>query len=445
MVDEAGATRRIAEFVAATRLESIPAAAVEGAKLSILDTLGCALAGLSQPVAREILDYVRGLGGRPVATMLGCGGERSSAPNVALANACLANILDLDGFLHAPTYVLPAALAAGELTGAGGRQVLEAYILAFEVASRLREAIEARRGEEAGPTYRGWYHVSLYGPLAASLAAGRVLGLDVDALQGAMGAAACGAGGVRVNLGARAKSLSSGVAASLGVQAAMLAARGVTGATNILEAPLGLINAICLPGECDWEPIQSDLGAPYRLAAASLGTKRYPAIGATQGLLGGLANVCRTAGLRPDDVASVDAHVSTFAASDRAPQDELEAGFSWPYLIAATLMDGAFGVEHLDRARISDASMQALMARIRFLPPDTGEREQIVIHLRDGRMLDAGADARLGRVGRDEIEEKYRVLAMTRLPAQQVQSLQEQVMQLDQLPSLAGLMSILAA
>jgi 2-methylcitrate dehydratase PrpD len=444
MVVETGPTRRIAEFIAQTRLVDVPARAIEGAKLSILDTLACGLAALDQPVAIALLDYIREQGGREVATVLGAGGYKTSAPQAALANGCLVNILDLDGFLHAPTHTLPAAIAAGELAGATGAEVLEAYILAFEVANRLQEVIEARRGEQTGPTYRGWYHVSLYGPLAASLAAGRVLKRDIEGLEGAIGAAACGAGGVRENLGARAKSLSSGVAASLGVQAALLARRGMTGAPNILEARVGLINAVCLPGEYDWEPVAAKLGSPYRLACDSLGTKRYPAIGATQSMLGSLARIRETAGIGPEDVESVEAHVSTFAASGSAPKDELEAGFSWPYMLAMTLLDGSFGVQHLQTAVIAESRVRAMMDRVRFMPLVEDANERIIVHTRDGRDLVATPEARLGRVGREQIVTKYRDLAARRLSDVQLRRLEEQVMTLEGLASIADLTATLA-
>jgi 2-methylcitrate dehydratase PrpD len=443
--EQAGPTHAIAAFVADTPFEDIPAPALDGVKLSILDTLGCALAALGQPVARDLLAYTRELGGKPVATVLGSGGYRTSAPAAAFANACLSNILDLDGFLHAPTYTLPAVLAAGELAGASGLQVLVAYVLAVEVAHRLQEVIEARRAEQAGPTYRGWYHVSLYGPLAAALATGRVLGLDAEALEGAMGAAACGAGGVRENLGARAKSLSSGVAAEVGVRAAMLARRGVTGAPGILEARFGLINAVCLPGEADWTPISERLGNPYRLAADALSTKRFPAIGATQSLLGGLAHLCASPGFRPEDITGVDARVSTFAASDRSPKDELEAGFSWPYLIAATLLDGSFRVEHLDTARIAEPRMQEMMARVNITAPAAGEREHVLVRLRNGDALEARSEPRLGRVGRDAIASKYQTLAAQRLRADRLDRLYELATNLENQPDLNELMTLLAA
>lgn len=438
MDGEIGPTRRIAEYVAETKLSEIPAEALAGAKLSILDTLGCGYAALSQPVARSILDYVESLGGAEVATVLGASGYKTSAPLAALANGCLVNILDYDGFFHVPTHTLPSAIAVGEMIGATGAQVIEAFILASEVANRLQKVIEARRNEQAGPTYRGWYHVSLYGPLTAALAAGKVLGLDAAGLQAAMGAAANSSGGVRQNLGAKAKSLLSGNSASMGVQAALLTQRGVGGDPNILEARVGLVNAICLPGEFDWAPLDS-LGDTYALGASSLGSKKYPAVGPTQSIIGTVGNLRQTGQFTPDEVDWVEAHVATFSAIDADPEDELAAGFSWPYILAATVTDGAFLVDHLSMDSIHDPRIRAMSAKIHITPPLAGEPERVALHLRNGRVVEAPIEARLGRLDREGMLSKFRAGAGRRLTASEVETLYERVMGLESLGSIGEL------
>jgi 2-methylcitrate dehydratase PrpD len=437
-----GPTRRIAEFVSGTSIDRIPVEAIEGAKLSILDTLGCGVAALQQPAALTILDYVRSLAGAPTATVLGS--EALTAPPLAaLANGCLVNLLDYDGFFHAPTHTLTSALATGELVGATGAQVLEAYIAGFEVAGRLREVIEAQRDAESGPTYRGWYHVSLYGPLASAMAAGKLLGLDVQGLEGALGAAACGAGGVRENLGARAKSYNSGNSARVGVEAALLAQRGITGAANILEARFGLINAVCLEGECDWAPIETGLTSGYRLAAAALSTKRYPAVGAVQGMLGALEQLRSDEGFTIDDIDSVDARVSTFAASLAPPRDELEAGFAWPSLLAAVLVNGSFTVDHLSTTLFKQPRFQAAIDKLHFAEPEKGARDRVAVHLKGGRVLEAVSDAKLGRVLRDGMAAKYRDCARRGLAESEVEQLFEQVMQMERIGSIADITQLL--
>ena len=449
MVAASGATRRVAEYVADTRLEDVPAKAIEGAKLVALDTLGCGLAALDQPIARAIMDYVEGLGGRPDATVLGAGGFKTAAPMAAMANGCLVNILDFDGFFHVPTHTLPAALAVGETVGASGRDVLEAFLLAAEVANRLQKVIEARRTESGGPTFRGWYHVSLYGPLAAALAAGKLLTLDVPHLQGAIGAAACGSGGFRPNLGAKAKSFNSGNAAAVGVHAAFLSRAGVTGFPEILESRMGLVDAVCLPGEFDWEPLSS-LGSAYELAEDSLGTKKYPAVGPTQEVIGALARLRERERVNPEEIDTIELHLPGLSAAlgsarDAEPEDELAAGFSWPYIVAATAVDGSFRVDHLSRASLDNPAIRAMEKRVRLIAtPSAGERGRLNIRLRDGRTLESTIERGFGRLDREEMVTKYRDNAVRRLSAADVAGLERAIMGMDRLASIGELTSAMA-
>lgn len=361
----------------------------------------------------------------------------------ALTNGFLVNLLDYDGFFHVPTHTLTSALAVGELLDASGAAVLEAYIGAFEVAVRLREVIEAQREAESGPTYRGWYHVSLYGPLASSMAAGKLLGLDVEGLRGALGAAACGCGGVRENLGARAKSYNSGNAARLGVEAALLANRGITGVPDVLEARFGLLNAVCLEGECDLTPIETGLGSGYYLASPTLSTKRYPAVGAVQGMLGALEELRSEAGFATEAIAGVDARVSTFAATTSSARDELEAGFAWPELLLAVLVDGSFTIDHLSIERFQKPLFQQATKKLRFLPFESG-RDRVAVHLRDGQSLEATRDPRRGRVLREGMPAKFRNCAGRALAPTDVDLLFETVMDLERVGSIRELTAILA-
>jgi 2-methylcitrate dehydratase PrpD len=444
MGHKAGPTARVAEFVTETSLHDVPADAVRGAKNLILDTLGVGLAAVDQPVAATIRDHVATLGGPPAATIIGAGGRKAAAPTAALANGALVNILDYDGFWHVATHVLPAVLAVGEATGASGAAALEAFILAAEVADRLREAIEARRDEQAGPTYRGWYHVSLYGPMTAALAAGKLLGLSTGQARAAVGIAANSSGGFRQNLGTSAKSLLSGNSASSGVTAALLAARGMAGDPDILEARVGFANALCLPGECDWKPVTDSLGRPYKLAGP-LGLKAYPAVGPTQCVIASLRELRARRPFGPADVTSVEARLSSFSAGLEYPSDVLGANFSWPYILAATVVDGTFGVPHLRQSSIDKPAIRAFADKITFAEagPDDGAG-RLTVRLANGEALTTKVDRRLGRADTTEaLTAKYRDCAAVHLDDDRAGQLHDQIMAIEEAESLAGLTRLL--
>jgi 2-methylcitrate dehydratase len=440
-----GPTAQVAEFVIESSLKDIPPEAVQGAKNLILDTLGVGLAAVDQPIAATIHEYVATLGGPETATIIGTGGKKTAPSVAALANGALVNILDYDGFWHVPTHVLPAALAVGEATGASGAAVLEAFILAAEVADRLREAIDALRDEQAGPTYRGWYHVSLYGPMTAALAASKLLGLSVDQTRAAVGIAANGSGGFRQNLGTSAKSLLSGNSASGGVTAALLAARGMAGDPDILEARVGFVNALCLPGECDWNPLTVSLGRPYKLAG-KLGLKAYPAVGPTQCVVASLRELRARSPFEAADVISVEARLSSFSAGVGYPRDVLGANFSWPYILAATVIDGTFGVRHLHQSSVDNPAIRAFADKITFAEAGAGDGAgRLTLRLADGQTLTTKVDRSLGRADTDEaLSAKYRECAAVHLDDDRAQDLYARVMAIEEAESIADFMRLLS-
>jgi 2-methylcitrate dehydratase PrpD len=433
-----GVTEGVAHFVRATHLESLPPNVVQGAKLSILDTLGVMLAAARQPIGRIITEHVRDEGGPSIAHVVGATCA-TSAPLAALANGTLANGLDFDGLWHVPTHTLPAALAVGEMLGASGAHVLEAYVAAHEVATRIKDTIEPRRAEAEGLTFRGWYHVSLYGAIAASLAAARLLDLNTATMQSAMGIAAASAGGVRRTFGTMAKALGSGNAARDGVNAALLARRGFTGDQAILEAPLGLVQTVCLPGEEDWEPLLNGLGQPFALGEP-LGFKRYAAVGPAQRIVEAVLTIRRDHAPRMEDVVSIETNADRFALPRDHPHDGLAGVFSLPYLVAIALLEGEVGVDQVSDARVNDPHVRALMARvspIRMpLPPD--EAARVVIRLRDGRELSADVQAVPRVTGPAAVEAKFRACARHTLAPAAIDHLHQQVMDLEHLPAITA-------
>ena len=162
---------------------------------------------------------------------------------------------------------LPDLLRQGIGVRVDGPAVQEGGQLAYEAAARLTKVIDAKRAEHQGPTYRGWWHVGLIGPVAAALAACRLKGADVEQAARAIGIATASSAGFRRSMGTMTKALHSGNAARAGIEAALLSMRGFTGDPEIIEAPLGFVAAIAMPNESDATPITERLGSlPARIA-----------------------------------------------------------------------------------------------------------------------------------------------------------------------------------
>jgi 2-methylcitrate dehydratase PrpD len=431
-------TELLASFVAGTPSEAIPKVAVESAKHVILDTVGVALAASARPIGKIVVRHVAAnAGASATATVFGAG-IKASAPMAGLANGTLANALDFDEGSHLSTHILPAALAVAEHGGLSGKQVLDAFILAYEASARLTQAVDFKRHQKGGPTHRGWWHVGLVGPIAAAMTACRLLGLDPHQTATAMGIASCTSGGFRRNMGTMAKALHSGNAARAGIEAAMLAQRGFTADTAIIEAPLGFLDAVVLPDDRDLAAITERLGLPYVLEGAPR-IKRYPACSPGHPLIDAALQLVNEHRISTDAIESIEADLHTFSLLRLEPRDEVSAGFSGAFLIAATLVHGALTLDQLSDEVVRDPRVKSIMKRIRHVP--AAESETIVVLMSDGHRekIDVRPASRLSE--RAAILEKFDRCATPVVGWTAAEILKEQIEKLDEHPDLGRLMA----
>jgi 2-methylcitrate dehydratase PrpD len=438
MPDGLPLTDILASFVADTPSDAITTAAEEPAKLVILDTIGVALAASTRSIGKIVVRHVvENAGAAATATVLGAG-IKASAPMAAFANGTLANALDFDEGSHLSTHVLSAALAVAEERGLSGKAMLDAFILAYEAGARLTQAIDFRRRQKGGPTHRGWWHVGLIGPMAATMAACRLMGLDTHQTATAIGIASCSSGGFRRNMGTMAKALHSGNAARAGIEAAMLARCGLTADTAIIEAPLGFLQAVALPEELDITAITERLGRPYALEGP-LRIKRYPACNPGHPLIDAALRLVHERGIIADEIESVETDLRTFSLLRDDPLDEESAGFSGAFLIAAALIHGFFSLDQINVDVVCDPRVSALIKRIHHVPAD--EPETMVVRLRDGRREKVDVPPVIRLSERSSILEKFDRCAVPVVGRNAAEILRQQIGILQDLPDLNGLMA----
>jgi 2-methylcitrate dehydratase PrpD len=434
-------TARLASFCIATHAEDLPGAALESARQLILDTIGVALLAASHKIGRLITAQAKELGAyAQTASVLGAGNLKVAPVFAAQANGTLANALDYDGGVHLPTHILPAVLAVAEEGRHSGRDALTAFVLAHEAAARLTEVIDGRRDAQGGPTYRGWWHVGLIGPIAAALAASRLKGADGEQTARAIGIATASSAGFRASMGTMTKALHSGNAARAGIEAAMLAMRGFTGDPEIIEAPLGFVAATTMPDERDPTPITERLGKPFALEKPP-GVKRYPAVSPAHGIIAAALKLARQGGFALDEIETIESDYRTFSLQRTEARDEEQAGFCAPYLIAASLVHGAFGPEQILPAAINDARVQALSARVVQVPKTEGEGNVVTLHLRGGQKLSARARGERA-FEPDFIARKFAQCAAAVVNERAADEIRDIVGHLDQQPSLERLMAL---
>ena len=366
-----GNAERLAEFVAHAEP---PQAALQRAANAVRDTVGVALAGSVEPVARAAQSVAVDEGhGRCV--IIGTA-VRTGASWAAFANGVAAHALDFDdmcfvSLAHPSCALFPAALAACELSHASGRTLLEAYVVGFELECRLGKVMNPRHYHQ-----RGWHCTSTIGTVGAAAAAARVLGLASVETGHALGIAASSACGLKENLGSMVKPLHAGMAARNGVVAALLAQRGCHASEGALDGPQGFLAAMDSE-HLDLDRTVVELHSHWEILTTGIAVKLYPSCAATHPALDVLLDLKYRERFTLDEVESVDVEVDSMTPRlliyDR-PVTGLEGKFSMPFCAAAAIADGRIGIGTFEPDRMRTScnpgahvqSVDACRARVRF-------------------------------------------------------------------------------
>jgi 2-methylcitrate dehydratase PrpD len=415
-------TTRLAEFIAAA---APPAEARERAAIAFCDTVGVILAGTPETAAT----IIRSTAASPAQSdQTGPAGRcrilgttaRGGPEDAALANGVAAHALDFDdmcfvSLAHPSCALVPAALAAGELTAAAGRTALDAYIVGFEIECRLGAIMNPRHYH-----LRGWHCTSSIGTVGAAAAAARVLGLTPEATVHALGIAASLACGFKENLGTMVKPLHAGMAARNGVMAARLAREGFTASRQAIDGPQGYLTAMDSehPASALADAL-ADLGSRWETLDTGITVKLYPSCAATHPPLDVLLDLWRRYDLAPENVETIDVGVDSMTPRlliYERPSNGLEAKFSMPFCAAAAIVFGHPVIDTFDIGYIRDPRVQALMPRVTLRANPAFDaaaplsQAEVTVRLRDGRTFAGQADGARGYPGRlssEELDTKF--------------------------------------
>lgn len=390
-----GETRALCEAVSAWRYEDLPLPVVRTVKSLMLDTLG-AIGGARHAQGIAELD-TRLSRWEPNGSATGLlRHRRYSPPTAALANGAAAHALDFDdqhdpARVHTGCVVLPVLLATAEDRGrVSGRDFVLAMVVGAEVHARLGLACH-------NSFSRGWHSTTVFGTLAASLAAGRLLGLDAEGLSNAFGIAYHQASGSAQALrdGALAKRLGAGFAARNAVLAAHLAADGLTGPYRSLEGNAGLF-ALYERGEVRPEILFEGLGESWHTVDYSF--KPYPCCRCNHTPIS-LALRLGNQGVRGADVAKAEIYMSQAnwltvgEPYDVSRDSVVHAQFNACYSFARALTDGRVDLSSFERPAVTDPDVARLAERTRVIPDpavdaNAIEPVRIRVTLEGGRVVE---------------------------------------------------------
>src|SRR4051812_23918210 len=131
----------VAAFVSDIRYEQLPGTFVEFLKDHIIDVVGTSLAATRFDFAYRALAGLGVLADSHGSTVIGMP-QKLPLKDAALMNGVLAHGLDYDdthavGPVHPSASAFPCALGVGEFINCSGRDLLLAYGLGIEIATRL--------------------------------------------------------------------------------------------------------------------------------------------------------------------------------------------------------------------------------------------------------------------------------------------------------------------
>jgi 2-methylcitrate dehydratase PrpD len=248
----------LASRIAEVTFDSLPADARHWAKVAIMDTVGCILAGAAEPCAR-IAGRVAAIGGANGPCVVFGTTDRVGPLDAASINGTAAHALDYDDCSdtlggHPSAPILPALFALAETRGTNGRDFIAAYIAGWETETRIARGVNFHHYE------KGWHPTATLGVFGAAAACAKLLGLPVEKTARALALAATFSSGLKANFGTMTKPLHVGHAARNGLYAALLASEDFTSSTNAIEHQQGFMRVFNGEGDYKIDPIIAEWG-----------------------------------------------------------------------------------------------------------------------------------------------------------------------------------------
>ncbi|MFO0926321.1 MAG: MmgE/PrpD family protein [Gemmataceae bacterium] len=443
---------RLADYACSLRFADLPPETVHEAKRRVIDSLGVAVGALDADAAVVARRCAARFGGQPAVPHLG--GGTSTLEWATFVNGLLIRYLDYnDTYLSLepahPSDNLAAVLAVGALTGADGRALLTALVIAYEIHCRLCDAASLRA--------HGVDHVT-YVALSACAAACRLLGLNAARTRHALGIAAVSNVALRQTRAGELsmwKGCAAANAARNGVFAALLAGEGLTGPAPAFTGELGF-ERLVTRGPIAL-PAFGGAGAPFLIHHTSI--KCWPAEYHAQSAIDAALELRRAIGnvgaIEAVDVYTFDAAYDIIGryAEAWAPRTRETADHSLPYCTAVALLDGAVTLGQFAPERFTAADVVALTSKVRVHRDaeltrryPAGIPNRVVVTLRDGSRHVREVEHPCGHAGNPmsdaEVEAKFRRLVEPRLGSAKADALLGACRTLETLPHAAELVQL---
>jgi 2-methylcitrate dehydratase PrpD len=437
---------RLSEHFCRMSYAAVPAATRASVKRLLLDYLGVALAGSRSESGHVARRYARSFSGRKTATLIG-DGARVPMELAGFANAICSHSIELDdidvlALFHFSPPVYSAALAAADAAGASGKELIVALAAGCEMMER------ASRATNNALRNRGFHTTPTCGVFGATVASGKLLGLNAEQMTSAFGLAGAQASGLMEMYGpSMQKRFNPGPTARNGVTAAEIARQGFTGAATIFEGERGFCKAFS--GPADPAQLIRGLSRPYKLdiefkpysCARPIHNAIDCALEIRKRHAPDLNAIKRIVMARHPDWAHYH--------QNAAPRTYHEAQVSLPFSVAVALKEGAALLKQYSDANIANALIKRISDRVEFVVDKRlprGVSCRMTMEMADGRRYVSQVDYPKGSIENPmsdaELLDKFSSLARGVIGEQRAARLAEAVDGLQHCSNVRSLMKL---
>jgi len=439
-------SEQIAAFAVELKSENIPMAVRARARLLMLDSVGIALASHGYDFSRRAMAAISELDSGGKSVVIGSD-LKMDLRNSILMNGILIHGLDYDdthaeGVIHATTSILPTVLAIAAQYGRSGQDIVTAFILGVEVATRLGSVAKG------GFHQVGFHPTGLIGTFGCAVATGWLMGLDAPQYIDAQGIALSVASGSLefLNDGAWNKRMHPGWAGVAGVTAATMGKHGYTGTRLAYEGRFGLYESH-LGGRHDYDMslATKDLGKIWEVERVSV--KPLPACHFTHASIDAAIRL-HSQGIRAEQIRRIkvlvpQGVVKTVCEPEelkRKPANSYEAQFSIPYLVSTALLKGRLTLDDIDAPALFDPQTLALTQLTDYeVDPSSAFPKyfdgEVIVELKDGRVVREREPINRGAVDRPltelDIQIKFRDNAARQVKTARAQDIEQKILNIE--------------
>lgn len=447
-------TKELASFVSKTGYDDFPAEVIQQTKLLMLDTLGCGLGGytIAEEEVAWILNLVKNQGCEGPSTVF-CDGSKTSSAYAALANAAMIHTVDFDdthmgSVSHLGASLLGTIFAMGEQLNTTGKDLIGAFVLGFEVAARVGRSVMPSH-------YKFWHPTGTFGAFASAVAGAKLLRLNSHKTELVIGHAADQAAGLRygVENGDFSKTLHPAFAAMKGVLLSLLVSMGADGPVGLLEYPSGFCNAYS--ESPNFEPIVADLGKTYEVMADSI--KGFPTIQCSHTAIESILDIVNQHDLKRREIEKIEilqTETVKGQGCNYSPDTVLAARLSTPFCVALAVCERQVSLDQFTSEKLADENIKEIMPKV-VIEADADFKVKypetlaafVDVTLKNGKTYSSSSIYPKGdprnRMTVDDVEEKFRTLALNTFDKERVEQITATMRDLDSADTISDVTRLL--